>query len=828
MPFDSPVHSEFFGTSPTLGSERRGLSARRIDHTLNVGLQARGAGPARRDEQAHLIDAWLQDAYRGIQAPPSGIALVAHGSLGRRDLGPVSRIDIAVLWDDTARHLSSVHAPEDGLYDPQTIAGQLWHALWETGTSFAHATYSLAQCSLMASVDLADAIPLLDLRFIAGDPAVAEAARSAIQESWRTALETRPAEIQALSLDRGRPYPALAHSSEPNLILDRGGLRDATLIRAVTTYLPADSSFSPHPQHAPRLRAATTLLRDVRDALQVVRGSGTGRLLVRDQQAVAGLLGILDADTLMRELADAGRTIAWELRRILRVARTLHGDQVLANLPRDATWLPPSARLTVRHGALDSLDPGPGDLGTLDALAALRFSAELGIDPSPELLVRLRASGHGLTQPLTAPERDMLVGMLAGEHLADVCEALEVYRVIDAWCPAWNERRASPRGAEGQRFTPDWHLVQTVAHAASVARDRNLARPDLLLIAALVHTLDPAGAEAVARALGFEEEDALTVALVVRHHRILPEYAFARDTMEAATVARIAEACRFEHDTLDLLVALTEAEARASAPSAHSPWRAETLAFLARSVHAFIDARRPSGSRASGAPGEPDAGALAAMGGVHAPLARLALDGVRTTGLASVVIAPEAAADGARNLIVAMPDRGHSLLTLAHMAAQFGIELVSGQLEVNNRVAFSSWWVRPRGDGLPHPSVMREYLGARLGLAPARAPRAARRTGPSPEPSRAAGPEAHVRVVAREGGTGLQVLHVNADNRPRLVGDIAQAVASFPVVLHRAHVRRLDSRVLCSLYVSDRRGAPVTPGMVQRLTAAVERAASLR
>src|SRR5690606_34755791 len=187
--------------------------------------------------------------------------------------------------------------------------------------------------------------------------------------------------------------------------------------------------------------------------------------------------------------------------------------------------------------------------------------------------------------PLLPVQRDVLVDALAGEHLAEAYEALDVKGIFSRWVPGWAEIRNRPQRSAVHRFTVDRHQIETVIEA-----QRHLARvsrPDLLLVAALLHDLgkrpdrrDHAAegaplAEAAARHLGFDTADARTIATLVREHLTLVGLATGRDLADPATLRDLLTAVDEDLDTLELLRALTEADAIAAGPSAWSAWRSE-------------------------------------------------------------------------------------------------------------------------------------------------------------------------------------------------------------------------------------------------------------
>ncbi len=83
--------------------------------------------------------------------------------------------------------------------------------------------------------------------------------------------------------------------------------------------------------------------------------------------------------------------------------------------------------------------------------------------------------------------------------------------------------------------------------------------------------------------LGFGPRGAALVARLVRWHLLLPEVATTRDLDDPATIRSVLDRVRDE-ETLELLAALTEADARATSPQAWTPWRAGLVAELVRRV----------------------------------------------------------------------------------------------------------------------------------------------------------------------------------------------------------------------------------------------------
>ena len=91
------------------------------------------------------------------------------------------------------------------------------------------------------------------------------------------------------------------------------------------------------PGPGPRVRAAYESIMDARHALHEITGRPTDRLVLQEQDEVARLLGLLDADALMRHLAGAGRTVAYSVDQAFRQAQRSRGSRPARQAAAPAT-----------------------------------------------------------------------------------------------------------------------------------------------------------------------------------------------------------------------------------------------------------------------------------------------------------------------------------------------------------------------------------------------------------------------------------------------------------------------------------------------------------
>ena len=271
------------------------------------------ADRARRTTQ---VDRWLAEL---LGAEP-GVALVAVGGYGRRELLPRSDLDVVLL-----------HGGRD---DIAGIADRIWYPVWDSGAELDHAVRTVPQARRVARSDLKVALGLLSARHVAGDPDLTERLRAGALEDWRAAAPARLAELHAAHDERARTFGELAFLLEPDLKEARGGLRDVHAIQAVAAAWVA-------PAPGPKVRTAYEQILDARHALHEITGRRLDRLVLEEQDEVARALALLDGDVLLRMLAGAARTVAYAVDHAFRQADRLRRSGAggcAAARPTGARW----------------------------------------------------------------------------------------------------------------------------------------------------------------------------------------------------------------------------------------------------------------------------------------------------------------------------------------------------------------------------------------------------------------------------------------------------------------------------------------------------------
>ncbi len=798
------------------------VSQRRLDVAGTRSFAAAGAGPARRAALAEFARTWLverwADAAQGRPTP--GLALAAVGSIARGDAGPLSDYDLVLLHEGRGMSQKEI----------DRFADRLWYPMWDSGIKIDHSVRTLGQCRQVAGADLSAAVGLLDLAYVAGEEGVVAAARSAVAQDWRANARRRLPEVLEAVSARHTRMGDCAHLIEPDLKEARGGLRDMTVLRALTAAWLADR---PHGE----VDAAYLRILDVRDAVHMVTGRARDRLGREDHDAVAALLGYDDTDVMLTDLSQAARVVAYALDGTLRRASQSQRARVLRVGPRRPSLEPLGYGLFLHDGEA-VLGPGVDPHGnpTL-ALRAAGIAARAGVSLAPATLANLAAGCPPLPQPWPSDALALFTDLLAaGPGLVGVWEGLDLAGIIEQWIPQWREVRSRPQHNSVHRHTVDRHSIEAVVVAGGLVRD--VQRPDLLLLAALLHDIGKVAgaadhaevgapvADQILRRLGVPDPDRELVVRLVREHLTLVELATRRDPHDPATVAALSAAVGGSLETLALLRALTEADACAAGPAAWTDWRAQLVARLtAVGQHALRERPDVEVGADAGASATTMAGSEAAAAEGLAP--GLLDDGPGATAAEIAEVAagrPVVRVDRlgtAHRLHIVDNDRAGLFADTTGLFAATGFIVRSALLRTIDGIAINEWHVdSPSGDapdaGMFSRGLARLSVGDRSPLAPlARRRRALDVTAHS-----ALGRPGMTRaMVVPEASRQSTVIEVRATDRRGLLHDLGAAITDAGLSVRSAHIATYAGQALDTFYLTRADGSPLAPAEVGRTIA---------
>ena len=500
---------------------------------------------------------------------PDGCALAATGSLGRGDMTTYSDLDLLLL-----------HPPQRQLGEDEVAA--LWRPLWEAKYHVDYAVRTPQDCATVTRSSISAGLAQLDMTAVAGDAALVSEALGYARTAWRRQLIGNFKAYIDTAISRWRQAGTVANMTNPEIKNGRGGLRDLQLLRSLALAHLADS---------PPLDAQRMLLLDIRTLLHHHARRRRDILDPVFAADIAADLGFADRYELSAALVSAASDIERSVSQALAQARAVIGSRGSGLSSRPGASRRPLDIDVVDAGGEIALarNPNLDDSGLVLRVAAA--SARTGLPVSP-------ATWKQVSQCPPLPPRwkaavvdDFFAVLSAPEHSHRVISELDSYGLWQPLVPEWGHIRGRLPRERSHAWAVDYHTIATVAGCARLRT--TVARPDLLLLAALYHDMgkgygrphEQVGAQMVARAaarLGLGPTDRSRAQTLVAEHTTLAKLASRHDPGADSTRDALLDAVHYDQLTLSLLRVLAEADAQATGPGVWTPRLAAAQQLLAR------------------------------------------------------------------------------------------------------------------------------------------------------------------------------------------------------------------------------------------------------
>lgn len=729
-----------------------------------------------------LVEAY--DAWLSARVPPdaAGVALVAVGSYGRREPSPSSDLDLVLLHTGPAAAV-------------RELADSIWYPIWDSDIGLDHAVRTPDRTLAVARDDLKALLGLLDVRHVAGDPQLSATLRGRVLDLWRASAVKRAGELLEISRARWAVAGEGAFLLEPNLKDSRGGLRDVRSLHALALAQLVDLPTA--------ARAANAVLLDVRGELHRVTGRADDVLRLQELDPVATSLGLAgqdgepDRDEVLRRVNSAARTVTHALDAAFyrveqssarspwwqRIRGARPPGPVREGIARDV--VAQDGEVVLARDAAPQHDPGL-------VVRAARAAAETGLPLGSYTLERLAAEAAPVPEPWPAEIRADFVTLLGtGTAAVPVLEALDFAGLLSRLIPEWDAVRCRAQHNPVHRYTVDRHLLEAAAQAAERARE--VDRPDLLLVGALLHDIGKGypgddhsvvGAQyarKIACRMGFADHDIDVVTALARHHLLLPDTATRRDPDDPVTTRIVTSAVSSDVEVLELLHALAAADAAATGPAAWSDWKAGLIAELVARCRAVLR----GDELPSTPPLDPERRALAEAG-------RLAVQ-VRD-----------------REIVVAAPDRLGVLYRTAGVLALHMLNIRQASIRTYAGMAVNSFVVESRFGRAPDPTLLRADLARALAGEVALAERLREKERAYAHTAARRHEPATVHWFDDE-ATEATILEYRAADAIGLLCRVTAALERCQLDVRSARVASMAGSVVDAFYVTTRDGRRVPP-----------------
>jgi [protein-PII] uridylyltransferase len=265
---------------------------------------------------------------------------------------------------------------------------------------------------------------------------------------------------------------------------------------------------------------------------------------------------------------------------------------------------------------------------------------------------------------------------------------------------------------------------------------------------------------------------------MVEHHLLLPDVATRRDLADPATARSVADAVG-SAEVLELLHALTEADAAATGPAAWSSWKGQLIGELVARASALLSG--------------------------HLPEVATSLSERQEALVADGVLALDVVDD---EVTVVAPDRPGLLSLAAGVLALHRLDVRSAAAFSRGETAVSVFRVSPRFGALPDWAVVRDDLRrAADGTLPLAERLASREAAYARGSTLAAPPTVQLVDDASEAAT---VVEVRAPDAVGVLHRITEALDACGLDVRTAHISTLGADVVDAFYVVGRDGAKLT------------------
>jgi [protein-PII] uridylyltransferase len=719
-----------------------------------------------------------------------GLAVLAVGGYGRRQLFPYSDVDLLLLFDSERRVAESKEA-----------VSLFLQRLWDRGMRISHSVRTPAECVEVHDQNTELNISLLDHRYLAGDRALyADLVRRLPRfiHANRGALVRN---LARLTRERHAKYARTFYHLEPNVKETPGGLRDYQLLCWLEQLHGTDGMRLATADPAPELQQAFQFLARLRIFLHRKAGRDNNVLSFEAQDAVAEELREEDPASWMREYYKHSRTI---YRAAIRALETneAHSSGLFAQF-RDWRSRLSNAEFSVRRDRAYFRAPQQIESDPEVVLRLFEFTARHDVRLSLETEQRIEQYRPHLRSYFSEPRSlwPILSRIFSLPYAPSALRALHETGALSAIFPELDHMECLVVRDFYHRYTVDEHSLVAIENLWNAAGAYRELLTEIKDIAALVFALlfhdsgKGTGGDHVAASLRLAESamrrirmpapEQETVRFLICKHLELSTAIQSRDIQDPSTIRDVAHSVETV-ERLKALTLVTWADISAVNPTAMTPWRAEQLWQLYLMVYNELTRELESERIESLPSGPPER--LAFLEGLPTRYLRthteaeieehMALEAAsRKRGVAVEIRRLEAA----WQMTLAAEDRPGLFAAVAGTLSSFGMNILKAEAFANRRgiVLDTFAFADPNRTLDLNPTEVERLRAVTEKVIAGKADVAGllkNRPKPAP-PSRKARIPVSVSHHTEKGGSATR-FEIVAEDRPGLLYDLASAISS--------------------------------------------------
>jgi [protein-PII] uridylyltransferase len=608
-------------------SERQSATldkARQLVRTFVASRQAlieedlhRGSGIRTTRRYADLMDGFIRALFiaagftaRPVTSQDDGLAVVALGSYGRRELCLASDVDLTLIYRGR---------PSPAF--EKNLARALY-PLWDAKLEVGYSVRTVSECIRLAVSDFQVLTSLIDGRFLSGSRSVYRLFEDAF---WSRIFREKAAFLKHFVIyrqEKTEKYGREDYFVEPDIKEGLGGLRDLHVMSWMARIYFRCQRVSHLARYAAfahfgfrELGLSRSFLLRLRNHLHLLSGRKEDRLLLSDQDELSRSLGYQDSrygsvpEKFMRDLHLHLNRVRYGHEEFLLKALDIIDPSPQESPPKrlPSPFQLVKGNIAVRTGWHLEKDP-------MLILRALSEANRRGLFLDSSLIWEARkiiaCRGKDL---ISSPEaRDCFLGLILKPKTSRILRlALEI-GLITLFIPEFRRIRNLAELGFYHVETVDLHslaCLETLHRISAGAYDGRwpilkktlvaLKHPDGLLLAALLHDIGKGfggehaekGAQRapkILKRLGCDNDALRVVPLLVRHHLLLAQVAQHRDLNEEKTAVQVAQTVQ-DKEILLMLFLLTVADSFSTGPIACTEWKIILLVELFIKVRHILE-----------------------------------------------------------------------------------------------------------------------------------------------------------------------------------------------------------------------------------------------
>ncbi len=558
-------------------------------------------------EHTRLVDTHIAHNFEKCLDAKNGMALVAVGGYGRKELFPFSDIDLLLLYEPNVENKLT----------PAVEA--VFYPLWDAGLEVGHAVRTLDACLEHGKKDFFFQVAMLDARLLTGSIDLFNQLVNSFQHSF---VEGQRREfLNNMLKHRKRRHKSFGMQNyllEPHIKESRGGLRDiqamiwtAQVIFGLHGLSSMENAGLLNDSERRRFDSACDELIRIRNGLHFVSGRKNDQLYFEHQEEIAKLFdykpskGLLGVEHFMRNVYGHMKTVAVTTDFFFE-----HVDEVLGITLPTVKDRKLEKGIEIRHGRIHLTDPGLAEKKVYLLMRLFAWAADTGL-PIHHRTLRLVNDRLLLLNDKVRCSRRMANAFFevlkkTGER-PTVLEAMLESGLLSAYIPEFADLESLSQHDVYHVYTVDSHLLQTVAELNRLRKEEPnifsiVPSPEILFLAGLLHDIGKGkggdhsklGAELVGpigKRLGLKKDEIQTIIFLVREHLFLAHMSMRRDLGDDAFIRRCSEKIA-SPDRLAMLYLLTIADSKATGPTVWNEWKgALLLEFYLKTVQ-YLDTDR--------------------------------------------------------------------------------------------------------------------------------------------------------------------------------------------------------------------------------------------